>query len=102
MKKIVMALGIVLFSATSALAVDVENRDSQPHKVTITQGDDTEEITLEAGTSQTVCESNCQVDIEGIGSINATTPQDTFVIEEGKITAATVPQIQWFLFQREV
>jgi hypothetical protein len=93
MKKIAIALGIVLFSATSALAVDLENRDSQPHRVTITEGDNTQEITLEAGASQTVCESTCQVDVEGIGSINATTPQDSFVIEEGKITVATVPQI---------
>jgi hypothetical protein len=93
MKKIVMALGIVLFSATNALAVDLENRDSQPHQVTITEGDNTEQVTLEAGASQRVCESTCQVDVEGIGSINATTPQDRFVIEEGKITVATVPQI---------
>jgi len=93
MKKIVMALGIVLFSATSALAVDIENRDSQPHQVTITEGNNTQEINLEAGASQTVCESICQIDIQGIGSINATTPQDSFVIEEGKITVATVPQI---------
>lgn len=88
-----MALGIVLISATSAFAVEVENRDSQPHQVTITEGGNTEEITLEAGASQTVCESTCQVDVEGIGSINATTPQDSFVIEEGKISVATVPQI---------
>jgi len=91
--KVIMALGIILLSATSAFAVELENRDSQPHQVTITEGGNTEEITLEAGASQTVCESTCQVDVEGIGSINATTPQDSFVIEEGKISVATVPQI---------
>ncbi|MDZ4871553.1 MAG: hypothetical protein CLLPBCKN_000941 [Chroococcidiopsis cubana SAG 39.79] len=93
MNKIVIALGIVLLSTTSAFAVELENRDSQPHKVTITEGENTEEIDLAAGASQTVCESTCQIDVEGIGSINATTPEDSFVIEEGKISVATVPNI---------
>lgn len=94
MKKIVIALGIVLLSATSAFAVELENRDEQSHQITVTtEGGNTEEITLEAGASQAVCQSTCQIDVEGIGSINATTPEDSFVIEEGKISVATVPQI---------
>jgi len=93
MKKIIMALGIVLLSATSAFAVDLENKDSQPHKVTITEGDNKEEIDLAAGASQSVCASTCQIDVEGIGSINATAAEDKFVIEEGKISVANVPNI---------
>jgi len=51
MKK--MTIGISTTTMPSAFAVDLENRDSEPHQVTITEAS-TEKITLEAGASQTV------------------------------------------------
>lgn len=93
MNKLLLALGLVLFSCTSALAVDLTNQDSQAHKVKVTTGSGpSSEISIEAGATQKVCDSGCQIDVEGIGSINAA-PADTFTIKDGAITLNGVTQV---------
>jgi hypothetical protein len=85
MKKLICAFGIVLLTASNALAVNLTNKDSQAYQVKITEGSNTREVSIESGaTLSNVC-SNCQIDINGIGSINAQ-GADVIIIENGKLT----------------
>jgi hypothetical protein len=88
--KLILALGIVLLSSTNVLAVELTNKDNQAYTVKVTEGTQTQEISLEPGATQEVCKANCQIDIDGIGSINAT-GTEALSIENGAIV---VPQIQ--------
>lgn len=85
MNKLLIALGMVLFTTGTALAVDLKNSDGQSYQVKITEGGTTRDVSIEAGaTLSNVC-SNCQIDIDGIGSINAQ-GADLITIENGKLT----------------
>lgn len=88
--KLILALGIVLLSSTNVLAVELANKDNQAYTVKVTEGTQTQEISLEPGATQEVCKGQCQIDIDGIGSINAT-GTETLSIENGAIV---VPEIQ--------
>lgn len=88
--KLILALGIVLLSSTNVLAVELANKDNQAYTIKVTQGSETQEISLEPGATQEVCQANCQIEIDGIGSINAT-GTETLSIENGAIV---VPEIQ--------
>lgn len=90
MKKLIVACGIVLLSSTSVLAVDLTNKDEEAYTVKITEGSNTEEISLEPGATETVCDSPCQIDVDGIGSINAT-GTETITIENSTIV---LPEVQ--------
>ncbi len=90
MKKLIVALGIVLLSSSSALAVDLTNKDSQPYQVKVTEGSNTKEISLEPGATEKVCSSTCQIDIDGIGSINAS-GTETLTIKNGAIVLPEIP-----------
>lgn len=91
MKKLILALGIVLLSATNTLAVELTNKDSQAYTVKVTQeGSEAEEISLEPGATQEVCTANCQIDVDGIGSINVT-GTEVLTIENGAIV---LPEVQ--------
>jgi hypothetical protein len=88
--KLILALGIVLLSSTNVLAVELANKDDKAYTVKVTEGTQTQEISLEAGAKQEVCKAECQIDIDGLGSINAT-GTETLSIEKGAIV---VPPIQ--------
>lgn len=88
--KLILALGIVLLSSTNVLAVELANKDNQAYAIKVTQGSETQEISLEPGATQEVCNANCQIEIDGVGSINAT-GTETLSIENGAIV---VPEIQ--------
>lgn len=99
MNKLLIALGVVLLTSTSALAVELTNNENQVIQVKITEGStegsegsNAQDLTIEPGATEEVCSSTCQIEVEGIGSINATTTTDKFVVEEGQITVATEPQ----------
>ncbi|HAA28199.1 MAG TPA: hypothetical protein DCE56_11645 [Cyanobacteria bacterium UBA8553] len=85
MKQLLMTLGIILLSAASALAVDLENKDGQTYQVKITENGTTREVSIETGAKLSNICSNCQIDINGIGSINAQ-GTDVVTIENGKLT----------------
>lgn len=90
MKKLMLALGIVLLSSTNALAVELTNKDSQAYTVKVTEeGSQTQEVFLEPGATQEVCKANCQIEIDGIGSINAT-GTETITIENSAIVLPEV------------
>lgn len=84
MNKLLVALGIVLSTSTSTLAVELTNKDSQSYKVKITEGSRTTEISIEPGAKQKVCNSACQIDVDGIGSINAI-GTEVLTLENGAI-----------------
>lgn len=89
MKNLLIALGIVLLSTSNALAVDLQNKDSQGYSIKITEGGRSSEISIEAGQTLTkVCSSSCQVDIEGIGSINGK-GSEKISIEDGNFVFDT-------------
>lgn len=91
MKKLIFALGIILFSATNVLAVELTNKDSQAYTVKVTQeGYEAEEISLEPGATQEVCTTNCQIEVDGIGSVNAT-DTEVLTIENGAIVLPEIP-----------
>lgn len=82
------AIGLPLLFATSSLAADLENRDGQAYQVTVMQSSSTSTVTVESGTVVSgICTSACQVDVEGIGSVNLAA-QDRLVIENGTLTIA--------------
>lgn len=82
--KLILTLGIVLFSAVPVLAVDLKNEDSVQHTVKITEQTGTREETLEPNEEKTVCAGACQLDVENIGSINAT-GTEVITIKEGSL-----------------
>ena len=68
--KLILALGIVLFSAIPVLAVDLKNEDTQQHTVKITEQSGITEETLEPNEEKTVCAGACQIDVEGIAVLS--------------------------------
>lgn len=89
--KLILALGIVLLSSTNALAVELANKDSQAYTVKVTEeGSEPQEVSLEPGATQEVCNANCQIEIDGIGSVNAT-GTETISIENGAIVVPEIP-----------
>lgn len=93
MKTLLIALGLVLLSTTNALAIDLQNKDSQGYLVKITEGGRSREISIEAGQTLTkVCSSSCQVDIEGIGSVNGI-GSEKISIENGNFVFDTDVQV---------
>lgn len=85
MKKFFLAMGLIFFSAGNVLAVDLTNSDTKAHQVKITEGSNQPtQVSIEPGATQSVCSSDCQIEVDGIGSVNAKSA-DKIEIEEGKL-----------------
>jgi hypothetical protein len=72
MKNLFLALGILLFSTANVLAVEVTNKEAETQQVKVTEtGKQATNVEIEAGATKTVCSNSCQIEIEGVGSVNA-------------------------------
>ncbi|HEY9768951.1 MAG TPA: hypothetical protein V6C71_10720 [Coleofasciculaceae cyanobacterium] len=84
MNKFFLTLSILLIGSNSALAADLVNKDSQAYQITITEGDQTNEMSIASGETKTTCSSDCLISVEGIGAVSATA-SDVITIENGQI-----------------
>lgn len=80
MNKILLTLGLLLASASSAIAVDLVNRDNGGYEVRVTANKKTSDYSIDGLTAITICNSSCQVEVKGVGVIQANQNQ-TVVIE---------------------
>jgi hypothetical protein len=89
MKTFLLTTGLIFFSAGNILAVDLTNNDAQAHQVKITEGSNQPtQVSIEPGATKSICSSDCQIEVDGIGSVNAKS-KDKIEIEEGKIVLPT-------------
>lgn len=84
MHKLLLTLSFLLIGSSGVWASDLVNKDSQAYQVTITEGDQTKEISIASGATQTTCSSDCLISVDGIGAVNAKA-SDVITIENGQI-----------------
>ena len=84
MNKFFLTLGFLLIGSNGVWAADLVNKDSQAYQITITEGDQTNEISIASGETQTACSSDCLISVDGLGVVNVKA-SDVITIENGQI-----------------
>lgn len=87
----VSALAIVS-SVSSAEAFSIENRDGEPHVLTIFEGDEQREVRLEPyGRAAELCSSTCGVMVDDGPDSYEVALDDALAIEDGELLDAAAP-----------
>jgi hypothetical protein len=88
MSKFLLILSILLIGSNSVLAADLVNKDTQSYQITTTEGEQKNSMEIASGETKTVCNSDCLIDVEGIGAVSVKA-SDVITIEGGQIVLPT-------------
>ena len=87
-----LAAAAIALAATSARALEIQNLDSKPYTLKITEKGRTRDYTLAAGRNEgSFCTSDCSIEIVGVGRIDpidAAAPEAKYMIEDGVLADA--------------
>lgn len=85
MKTLAAAFFLVLFSATSSLAVQLRNEDGGRYDLRIDSGISTLSTFINSNTTMKACDDTCEIEVVGVGTIEAS-GDETVVIEDGELS----------------
>lgn len=87
-----LAAAMIVLAATSARAVEIQNLDSKPYTLKITEHGRTRDYTLAAGRDEGhFCASDCSIEVVGVGKIDpiaAASPEAKYMIMDGVLADA--------------
>ncbi|BAZ44000.1 hypothetical protein NIES4102_10030 [Chondrocystis sp. NIES-4102] len=88
MDKFFLALSFLLIGSSGVLAADLVNKDAQAYQISITEGEQINEMSIASGETKTACSSDCLISVEGVGTVSVKA-SDVVTIENGQITLPT-------------
>jgi hypothetical protein len=90
----IAALGVLVLAGTGqAWALSISNIDTKAHKVTVTAGGDSKELTIEAAKeADAPCDSGCKVKLEN-GEVYDLDGNEKVSIEDGVIFIDQAPAV---------
>ena len=83
MDKFFLALSFLLIGSSGVLAADLVNKDAQPYQISITEGEQINEMSIASGETKTACSSDCLISVEGVGTVSVKA-SDVITIENGQ------------------
>jgi hypothetical protein len=85
MKSLVATIGILLFTTSQALAVDLVNKDNKTYQVFVTSASSTVSIIIQPlSVVENICRAECQIRVKNVGTVEAAY-NTSITIENGKL-----------------